>query len=215
MSDLHDINILGIDVKVYDKDGSIGYKQVEQELNNDFYNLKNINFNNEDIIIDVGSHIGIVSIYISKRFPNVKIYSLEPSFSNFSNLIKNIEINNCKNIYPLNFGLLDETRFKNLVLSSKTIDHSSMINTNSLNFIEENCFFISIDNLINLLELKKVSLLKIDCEGAEYLIFDKFKDYDIIDKLVIEIHSCENLGFNRSQLCEKLFKNLGNRLLIV
>ena len=215
MSDLHDINILGIDIKIYDEIGSIGYKQVEEELNNDFYNLKNINFNNEDIIIDVGAHVGIFSIYLGKKFPNIKIYSLEPSFSNFKNLIENLKINNCKNIYPLNLGLLDKTMFKNLALSSKTIDHSSMINTDGLNFIEENCFFISIDNLINLLELKKVSLLKIDCEGAEYLIFDKFKDYDIIDKLVIEIHSCENLGFNRSQLCEKLFKNLGNRLLIV
>ena len=54
--------------------GSATVKFVTNEMNSDpIYNFDDINFEPGDVVIDIGANIGIVSIYLAKRYPFLKI----------------------------------------------------------------------------------------------------------------------------------------------
>ncbi|MEM1510584.1 MAG: FkbM family methyltransferase, partial [Thermofilaceae archaeon] len=54
-------------------------------------------------ICDVGAHIGLFTLRISKKNPKSKIIAIEPHPINFQFLMKNIIINGLKErVYPLN-----------------------------------------------------------------------------------------------------------------
>jgi hypothetical protein len=42
---------------------------------NDIYGLETIGFQPGDIVIDVGAHLGLVSLYLAKRWPFLRIYA--------------------------------------------------------------------------------------------------------------------------------------------
>ena len=65
---------------------------IAKEIENE-YNLNNIDFKEGDIVIDIGGNVGMVSIYLAKKYPFLKIYSFEPLKQNYENFLKNIELN--------------------------------------------------------------------------------------------------------------------------
>ena len=66
--------------------------------------------NNKKIIFwDIGSNIGLYSLYAASKYDNIKVYSFEPSSSNLRVLSRNISINNfCDKIFINQFPLSDE-----------------------------------------------------------------------------------------------------------
>jgi hypothetical protein len=58
-----------------------------------------------NIIIDVGAHIGIFTLYAAKR--GKRVIAIEPVPSNYKWLHVNIRLNNIKNVIPLNIALSD------------------------------------------------------------------------------------------------------------
>jgi FkbM family methyltransferase len=79
--------------------------------------------NSEIIFWDIGSNIGLYSIYAAQKHKNIKIYSFEPSTSNLRILSRNISINN----------LVDKVLVCQLPLSDKEFSHLTM---NEPEFIE-------------------------------------------------------------------------------
>jgi len=67
--------------------------------------------------IDVGSNIGVYSIYFSKAFSSADVYAIEPCRDTFSRLLRNITLNNL-NIFPLNFALADDDGVLDLIHSN-------------------------------------------------------------------------------------------------
>ena len=63
---------------------------IQKELST-YKSLFKINFQKDDVILDLGANLGIISILLSKKFPFTKIYSFEASPINYNNFLKNIE----------------------------------------------------------------------------------------------------------------------------
>lgn len=65
-----------------------------------------------DLFFDVGANIGAYSLIAAKCFAGaVKVFAFEPAFSNFSQLCRNIALNNCQDaVFPLSLALSDQTR---------------------------------------------------------------------------------------------------------
>lgn len=156
----------------------------------------------DDIIIDVGAHIGIFSMYVSQFCSTGKIFCYEPSKENFELLCQNIELNNKKNIFQ-----------KNCVVSSSDKEVSFYINSdktaNSLYESTSDSVKIQSQTLQQIFDsnnLKKCDYLKLDCEGAEYEIIDSLPDrYFInISKIYIEYH----FNDSKPELLNKLIKKL-------
>lgn len=136
------------------------------------------------IIIDVGAHIGIYSIYASSCAE--KVIAIEPETINFNHLITNTQ--SYGNIYPLKIALGEKNCEMKLFLHA-SLGHSLLFPSNQF----EEILVRKLDDLIEELELHKVDLIKINAEGYELKILKgsektigKFKP-----KLIIGIHHYE------------------------
>jgi hypothetical protein len=80
--ELHRYEINGVPLLAYDEEGSLAADRVAGELASDVYGLEMVPFQPGDVAIDIGAHIGLVSIYIAKRWPFLRIYAFEPYLPN-------------------------------------------------------------------------------------------------------------------------------------
>ena len=123
--------------------------------------LDNINLENA-IVIDAGANIGHLSVLISKHRPDSQIYAFEPHPVTYRNMVKNIRLNDCKNIIPLNFALSDK-----LGVVRFTDNYSDDQNRISIDGSIE-CVSLKLDNFVE--DFGRVDLLKIDVEGFEWFV---------------------------------------------
>ena len=73
-----------------------------------------------DLFIDVGSFMGVHAIAWSRLNPQSFVYAIEPAPLNYLKLLENIELNEIRNVYCLNFaaGSIDSiVKFPNVVSS--------------------------------------------------------------------------------------------------
>jgi len=124
--------------------------------------LKYYNLNKSDIVIDCGAHIGMFSLYASQKIGNKgKVIAFEPDEENYEKLLKNIKLNNIKNIIVLKQGVWNK---KTKLSFDSSLGASSSVSKEKLG---EKISVDSIDNFVKKLKLKKVDFIKMDIEGAE------------------------------------------------
>ena len=155
----------------------------------------------EIIFWDIGSNIGIYSLYAAIKHKNIKVISFEPSTSNLRVLSRNIFLNN----------LNDKISIFNNPLTNKTNEILSMKETNfveggafntfgeEINFegkkinpkMEYKLYGTSINYILDKNILKIPDYIKIDVDGIEHLILDGGRTYlnNIkIKEILIEIN---------------------------
>lgn len=133
-----------------------------------------------DTILDIGANIGCITIPCTKKF---KVHAFEPFKENFGILMRNIEQNKL-NIKPVAYNvavghknmttfmgesIVDIDRSKKTTL--KKIDSDTDINYGAVQLGSKGqpIEMITLDSLMG--EIKKISLIKVDVEGAEPLVF--------------------------------------------
>lgn len=139
-------------------------------------NFKNLN-NRPIIFWDIGSNIGLYSIYAACTHKNIKIYSFEPSTSNLRLLSRNISINGLSEKifiaqFPLSkknfqFSEMNEQEFKegwsmNTYGKAKDFEGKEFKPNQKYNI-----FGLSIDYLIENNILEVPNYIKIDVDGIE------------------------------------------------
>ena len=133
----------------------------------------------EKILLDIGSNIGIYSIFHS-LLNEGKSVAFEPSFFNLKQLTKNINLNRCEKLISVVSNPLSESScFSEFIngntdeggaLSAFGVDYGFDGKTITSNF-KTNVLGFSLDNLIEVGFLKdKPNLIKIDVDGIEDLI---------------------------------------------
>jgi FkbM family methyltransferase len=151
------------------------------------------------LIVDCGANVGYSSAYFLSKFPTSTVIAVEPDSGNFDLLLRNLDgygdrfIAIKAAVWPFE----ERLQLKSSTLAEgyewgrtvqRTIGQSpsEIINT------------VSIPKLIELSGLDRISVLKIDIEGAERELFSAGVNewLNLIDNIVIELHGEE---------CAKLF----------
>lgn len=156
------------------------------------FNPKGFKIGKDDLVFDIGGHIGIFSINAS-HFTENKIYTFEPNLQNFAMLVINLKINDVKNIKPFMMAITNKTGYTRLYLSNKSACHSTY--KHFKNSLSEKVSCISLSDFINIFRIKKIDFLKINCEGAEFdILFNLPKNiYRKIKKMVVQCHDINKL----------------------
>lgn len=161
--------------------------------------------NKKNIFWDIGSNIGLYSIYAALKHENIEIHSFEPSSSNLRVLSRNISINDLENKIKINqFPLTNKSKGFQLMMESdfreggalhsfgKNIDfQGKKINIKNNYTI----YGFNIDFLINTLEFKIPNYIKIDVDGLEHVILEganKVLSNENLRSLLIEINENYN-----------------------
>ena len=140
------------------------------------------NFDNSKKIIfwDIGSNIGLYSIYAASNFENIEVISFEPSTSNLRILSRNISINNLEKkikIFQIPLGLdankfleFNERKF-NEGESHNSLDKNIDFEGKKVNPVNRyQVFSTNIDSIIENKILDIPNYIKIDVDGIEHLI---------------------------------------------
>lgn len=156
--------------------------------------LKEIFFNNEyhieidkepEVILDLGSNVGMSVLYFNSQYPNAKIYAFEPNPEVYHKLLLNTQ--SIKNIYCHNQMISDTEGQQILHINQKQSMSSSIFERkgNDVSVIIES---VTIDSIMNRYGFSKVDLVKFDIEGAEYITFKSCRGLHRICNLIGEVH---------------------------
>lgn len=213
---LYSCKLGGLDFKFYDFIFSMAVEFICSEM--DSYNFNSIDFKDGDVVIDIGGNIGMVSIYLAKKYPFLKIYAFEPVKQNYENFLKNIELNNIDKdiIKVFNFAITKDRRDVILTLpfdnsgASNIYDNfrgSEILNNNSI------VKSITFDDIFDSNNISKCKLLKIDCEGAEYEILYSANEENLknCEYMRGEFHKFKGEKSKQKDLynyCNKFIKNI-------
>ncbi|RPI95496.1 MAG: FkbM family methyltransferase [Chloroflexi bacterium] len=150
-----------------DHAGSVG-KIIAREIVRD-YKLDGLGVKNGDVIVDIGAHIGLVSIYLAKMYPKAKVYAYEPIPENYEYLLKNIELAGVKNVIPHNLAVTKDGRDVKIGgdLEKNNGASSMYLRAEAAAQVFE-VKSISAGDVLK--ETGRIKLLKIDAEFAEYEI---------------------------------------------
>ena len=179
-----------------------------------------------DVFFDVGSNVGVYSIYAAKKHPNIKVVSIECEYSNLHLLKENIFNNSLGEIiipYSIGLGEKEEISYLNIQdFTPGSAMHSVSTKKIDKTFEHQNVVWregiakISIDYFCRSTGIKP-NCMKIDVDGGEHNIFSGGKETfqeEYLRTLLIEISrdsndykECENFlvdsGFNLSSEVEE------------
>lgn len=209
MNKEYNINVDGLELKFMDLETSeTMVHMIEQVYGFDEYGLKEMDFKNGDVILDIGANIGCVSIYLAKKYPFLKVLSFEAHPTNYNNFIKNIKLNNVTNIIPHNLAVSStDDNEVSITLNPGNTGSSSVFKISENDINTKKVKTISLDTIISNNNLDNIKFLKIDCEGSEFDILENSK----LSKTI----SIENISVEIHTFMENHNKNVDNLISII
>jgi FkbM family methyltransferase len=150
-----------------------------------------VNFGGDAILIDIGLNRGMASLFFA-AYPNIrKIYSFEPFKPTFELAKKNLELNPqlSEKINAFNFGLGKaevtlELPYKDTATGNMSTTHDVCKGKKNIK-IETVVIKDAAKEIASILEENenKRIIVKCDCEGAEFEIFERLNKVNIISRI--------------------------------
>jgi FkbM family methyltransferase len=135
-----------------------------------------------DTVIELGAHIGYISLYFSKLAgPSGKLYVFEPGANNLPYTRANLANSKIKNIELIEKAVSDENGTATFYLENITGQSNSLvkdyrvtkkIQSKTFTSLQKNAVeveTIRLDDFVKQRNIKKLDFVKIDIEGAEYM----------------------------------------------
>eukprot|EP01012_Entosiphon_sulcatum_P016758 TRINITY_DN21645_c0_g1_i3.p1 TRINITY_DN21645_c0_g1~~TRINITY_DN21645_c0_g1_i3.p1 ORF type:complete len:1026 (-),score=99.72 TRINITY_DN21645_c0_g1_i3:48-3125(-) len=158
---------------------------------NDTFSLMRLGLQPGDVVVDVGAHIGTFAMHLLALYPQVTVLAFEPIPRNFRYLVMNLRA----------AGLLGRVRAINAAVvatpQEDTIAHYAPLYTHHslTQRIPRNSrtlqYFVPAITLSEVLQhfnISRVAVLKLDCMGCEYDLFDSIPR-NSVGLLIGRVHS--------------------------
>lgn len=165
------------------------------------------------IILDIGAHIGLSTLYFKKLYPRAKVFAIEPNPQVFELLKTNLDVNHLEDVMPLPVAVSDQhgKREFYLDLSPDKWQSTAGFQEKAWDETDEDNGSIMVET-VKLEELihGPIDLVKMDVEGAEQAILESSAEaLNQVKHIIFEYHPIK--GNNLHEL-GKYLKDLGFHL---
>jgi FkbM family methyltransferase len=159
-------------------------------MQHDYYLTQTAVFREGDTVIDVGAHVGVVSIYLAKKFPFITVYAIEPDPQNYACLKRNIELNGVTNVTALHKAVTGDGRQRILYTNAwesawATIDARMASSKHILRPVQVET--MTLEQLFQEYQISHCRLLKITAPGAIHESLNGFTRSGCVDLLCGEV----------------------------
>lgn len=145
----------------------------------------------DDILFDIGSSVGLISVLAAKKLTKGKVISFEPDPENAQKLKKNYQVNKLNNFSIQQLAVGENAGSMELYTAGSNAFSPSLKKVNGI----DNSIIVKIDSIDNLIKKNEIpypTVVKIDIEGAEMMALKGMKKLLESDKsprlLFIELH---------------------------
>lgn len=161
---------------------------LNEVLFHQLYNPAGFEIKKGDMVMDIGTHVGIFSLFAAKTAE--KVYSFEPMPENFTMLSENIRLNGAKNVVAVSQAVASSAGEKELFIDATNQGGHSLYTHLGTKDSLVTVTTLSLEDVFLRYGIEKVNFLKIDCEGAEYdILFHCPKEVLAkIEKISMEYH---------------------------
>jgi FkbM family methyltransferase len=159
-------------------------------MQHDHYLTQTAVFREGDTVIDVGAHVGVMSIYLAKKFPFIKVYAIEPDPLNYACLKRNIALNGVTNVTALHKAVSKDGQTRILYTNAwgsgwATIDARMASSYHVLHTVQIET--VTLEQLFQEYQISHCRLLKITAPGAIHESLNGFTRRGGVDLLCGEV----------------------------
>lgn len=144
---------------------------------------------NPQTIVDAGANIGLATLYYAQEYPEAKIISIEPEHSNFQLLKRNCA--SLPNVTLIEGALWDkETSLAIQDAKAEKWGFSVAESSATPSTESPEIKAVTIPSLLSKFDRPRIDILKLDIEGAEYMLFKNNAEswLGAVEQIVIELH---------------------------
>ena len=185
------LEVAGIPLSLVDLPGSTALDVVGSEIGHGPYDFTDIDFQPGDVVVDIGAHVGTVSVWLAKAYPFLRIYSYEPIPPVYERLAHNLVRNDVANVTAFNRAVTGDGRDLELVVHLASNTGGGTAQVASLDLPGHDRHQVDSTTLDDIFEehgIERLKLLKIDCEGSEYEVLLTSQRLGRIDHVRGEFH---------------------------
>ena len=154
------------------------------------------------VVVDLGGCMGMAALYFKDHAKT--IYSIEPSSIPFKCLIENTKA--YPNIKPLKYAIMHQNRPIDIFTNDTGPVPDSIFGNGK---IRETTQAKTFDKFMEEQGIEHIDLLKIDCEGAEYMILPSSGFEKVADKIDMIVGEGHFFGEARPDYIPEMLKDYG------
>jgi FkbM family methyltransferase len=163
-----------------------------------------------DVFVDVGGNEGYFSILAGSKVKDGLVFCIEPQRRLLSVIERNIKLNSVSSVSIHNIAFADRKGFAELFLRPSTnTGASSFFKHWKLGGTSQRVETITLNEFVAGKSLKRIRLIKIDCEGAEGLVIKgagNCLQKHLFDFLVVDYHS----QIKSTSACDEVHEQIQN-----
>lgn len=200
---------------------------VKETLIDRFYTKLGTEIQSDWVVVDIGAAIGEFTIEAALQLTDGMVHAFEPNPGSINILRQNIRANNLKHVETYNLGVWCESGEIPLhFLNNEPLQAvSGTGQADNIQAVKETSIpVITLEQVVEEKVGKKIDLMKLDCEGAEYeiLLNQDPKFFKKINRIIMEYHDLderrnfrvltkyfEELGYHVKRYDNRVHKNLG------
>jgi FkbM family methyltransferase len=146
-------------------------------------------------VIDIGAGIGDYAIHAAYGKPKVQVYAFEPYPSSFALLRENLSLNKMDYIQIFQQAMWSKPGKLRLDIATGEPLQISSHNPNNRVENDQDLFVdaVSLESVLSKLNITRLELLKMDCEGAEYeiLLNTPPDTLRLVERIIMEYHDLD------------------------
>jgi FkbM family methyltransferase len=187
------------------RSGTADEKVIGHSFDNDifFTGVPECELKTDDVVLDIGAHIGTFSLLAASKVPDGHVYAIEASGETFNYLRVNASLNRLDNVTPCLLALTDKKGTVRLHHDRGNWGHSIMKEMSSK---FEEVPADTLENFLNQHSIQECAFAKFNCEGAEFPILVNSSEATLrrIRMMLVLYHEDLATGYTLPGLQQKL-----------